>query len=158
MKDLQPLIDYAEEENLRLLIERYKDGLILLYCDKSRKRDFLREIRVNNLKNRIKIVCYDYKIEFPENPALIELDYIRGKIIKTFGKPREIKYNLSTTGIRKYKIALVDFPDIPRLSFINNIKDFSSIGELKRLLSKYKISAYVNRDRDTFIIYYRGGE
>jgi hypothetical protein len=155
MKSLQPLIDYAEEENIRLLIERYKDGLIILYCDKSRKREFLRQIRVNNLKNRIKIITHDYNIKFPERPILIEFDHIRGRTIKTFGKKRDIKYNLSTIGINKYKLALVGFPDASRLNFINNMKDFSNAGELKKLLSEYKIDAYVNRDRDTFIIYYR---
>lgn len=156
MKDLNPLIEYAETENLRLLIETYKDGLVMLYCDKTRKREFLREIRANSLKNKIRIVCHDYLIEFPENPKLVEFDHIRGKIIKVFGKLREIKYNLSTVGINKYKIALVDFPDKTRLFVINNIKEFSDADELKKLLSGYKIDAYVNRDRETFIIYYRG--
>lgn len=160
MNPYQPLIDYAKTEHIRLLIETYKDGLTIIYCDKTEKRNILKQIRLNKIKHLAKIICYDYKMEFCETPALIELNYIRGKIIKTFQKKkeREIEYFRFSDKGKKYKIAFVDFP--------NNVKDeiikkITGRLRIKRLPNTIEIihgyNLVENQDRDTLILYYKDG-
>lgn len=160
IKTLHPLITHAKTENLRLLIEVYKDGFTVLYCDKSRRREFLKQIRLNGIKTRIKIVTYGYDIQFPEVPTLTELDYIRGRIIKRFGKERVIRTYNKWTPQLLYNIATVDFPEEgdSHLLFMLVLKDtfFTDIDGLKLILDDIDIPADINRDQDTFIVYYGG--
>ncbi len=155
----QPIIDHAKTENLRLLIEVYKDGFTVLYCDKHRKREFLKQIRFFKIKTRIKIITYGYDIQFPEVPTLKELDYIRGRIIKRFGKERVIRNYSNWTPQDLYNIVTVDFPEVENSVFIEIMKDtfFTKLEVLKLILTDGNIKAKVNRDKDTFIVYY-GGE
>lgn len=159
IKTLHPLITHAKTENLRLLIEVYKDGFTVLYCDKSRRREFLKQIRLNGIKTRIKIVTYGYDIQFPEVPTLTELDYIRGRIIKRFGKERVIKTYSKLTPQLMFNIVTVDFSEILNQGIVLLSRDtfFTGTEGLKLLLKKNNIPALVNRDQDTFIVYY-GGE
>ena len=154
---LQPLIDYAKTEHLRLLIEVFKDGYTVLYCDKTRKREFLKQIRLNNIKTRIKFVTYDYKIRFLETPQLVELNYIRSRIIKTFLKERTIRKYNKWTPQYLYNIVTVDFPEVDNHDFVSLVKGcfFTELSELKIFLKDINISATINRDKDTFIVYYR---
>ena len=156
---LQPLITHAKTENLRLLIEVYKDGFTVLYCDKHRKRGFLKQIRLNKIKTRIKIITHGYDIQFPEVPGLKELDYIRGRIIKRFGKERIVRSYSKWTPQLLYNIVTIDFPGLENQDFISMVKGcfFTELSELKIFLKDINISATVNRDKDTFIVYY-GGE
>ena len=156
-KTLHPLITHAKTENLRLLIEVYKDGFTVLYCDKHRKREFLKQIRLNGIKTRIKIITYGYDIQFPEMPTLTEIDYIRGRVIKRFGKERIINTYSKLTPQLMYNVVTVDFP-VACFVFVNIMKDtfFTGIEGLKLLLKDNNIPATVNRDRDTFIVYYGG--
>ncbi len=157
---LQPLITHAKTENLRLLIEVYKDGFTVLYCDKHRKREFLKQIRLNKIKTRIKIVTHGYDIQFLEEPKLIEHNLIRGRIMRYFRKDRTIRNYSKWTPQLLYNIVTVDFSEILNQGIISMMKDtfFTGIEGLKLLLKNNNITATVNRDKDTFIVYYGGGE
>ena len=156
-ENLQPLIDYAKTEYIRLLIEVDKSGYIVLYCDKTEKRNFLAQIRLNNIKTRIKIVTYDYDIRFPEIPTLTNLDYLAGKIKKTFRKERTISYYPFILHDKKWRVAFVDFP--------NAVKK-EAMGKMEKVLDSYeyynfpfKIDGYnvvQNQDRNTLVLYYMG--
>lgn len=159
IKILHPLITHAKTENLRLLIEVYADGFTVLYCDKHRKREFLKQIRLNGIKTRIKIITYGYDIQFAEVPELKELDFIRGRIIKRFGKERIIRNYNNLTPQLMFNIVTVDFSEVENCEFIEIMKDliFTSVRILKLILTDFHIPATINRDRNTFIVYY-GGE
>lgn len=159
--NLNFLIDHAKAEHIRLLIEVDKSDYVVLYCDKTEKRNILKQIRLNKIKTRIKIVTHDYKIMFPEEPELIELNYVRGRVVKTFLKERVIKTYSKFVPQKLYDIITVDFPEMDNIELIQNLKDhfFTNTDVLKLILTDLNIPADVNRDRDTFIIYYReGGE
>ena len=157
---LQPLITHAKTENFRLLIEVYRDGFTVLYCDKSRKREFLKQIRLNKIKTRIKIITHGYDIQFPEVPTLIEHNFIRGSVIKRFGKKRIVRNYSKWTPQLLYNIVTVDFPDADNQDFISMVKGcfFTNLSELKIFLKDININATVNRDKDTFIVYYGSEE
>ena len=157
--NLQPLITHAKTENLRLLIEVYKDGFTVLYCDKHRKREFLKQIRLNKIKTRIKIITYGYDMKFLEVPELVKLTFIRGRIIKRFGKERIIRSYNNWTPQLLYNIVTVGFPGLENQDFVSMVKGcfFNELSELKIFLKDINIKATINRDKDTFIVYY-GGE
>jgi len=160
MNPYHPLIDYAKTEHIRLLIETYKDGFTIIYCDKTEKRNILKQIRLNKIKSRAKIIAHDYNTEFLEEPKLFELNFVRSRILRRFIKKREIHTYKNFTPQELFNIVCVDFPESDRYNFIMDIKNFyfTDIEKLKKFALKHKIDCSINRDRKTFIIYYKGVE
>ena len=156
-ENLQPLIDYAKTEYIRLLIEVDKSGYIVLYCDKTEKRNFLAQIRLNNIKTRIKIVTYDYDIRFPEIPALTELNYLAGRVVKIFRKERAITYYVFTLHEVKWRVAFVDFTDEVKKEAIEKMEKV--LDNQNHSNFPFKRDGYnfiQNQDRNTLVLYYMG--
>jgi len=158
MNRFHPLIDYAKTEHIRLLIETHEDGFTIIYCDKTEKRNILKQIRNNKIKIRAKIICHDYNTEFLEEPKLVELNYISSRILRRFTRKREIHTYKNFSPQLLFNFVLVDFNESDRLDLITDLNGlyFSDDGKLKRFMKNRKTTATINRDRNTFIIYYKG--